>query len=343
MAHVEGMNRSPNSTLKTSSTGQKYWDDGSQRKAAAQAAAAQKQAAAARTGGGGGYVAPAAAPAPAPAAPAFDEEAYLAQLQAQMLAEQRARAQEAYNRNMGRIADAYNNGISALQGNLNTSKQQLGIARDASNKDITRDAESSLRAAYINNMMSKRDMRQNMSAQGLNGGAAESTMASISNNYGTSRNNIETTRNRNIEDLERTYNNNIAQAQMAYNQAAADLYSQKMAMEMQAENALNNMMDSYSSDVMSLVKSNPQFLSALNSAQANQAAYALDPTQATNIYSGVAMQQAAPTDAGSNYAQYLAQQALQANGVQTLRNNLSAMGFTPAQIAQYFAGIGLAA
>ena len=290
-----------------------------------------------RKSAGTGAVATAAAAPAAAAAPSVDLNAvwmaYLNDLKAQ--------AQAAYDRNMARISDSYNQGASTLSSNLSSSMDQLSRARDASNLGITRDAESSLKSAYINNMMARRDMRQNMSAQGLNGGAAESTMASLANNYGTSRNNIETTRNRSLEELERTYNSNVAQAQQAYNSALANLYAQKMQQEQQAENALTNFQSGYAANLSSLATSNADFLNALSGAVANQQAFTYDPTQATNIYNGVDLTQAAMGNDGNAYAQYLAQQQLQAQQTNALRAQLQAQGYNNAAINQYFAQIGL--
>lgn len=342
MAYIEGTVKKENGHMATASNGQKYWSNSPSTNTKAKAytlpdddweydaygnKVRRKSAGTTAT----------AAAAPAAATPTVDTNAiwmaYLNDLKAQ--------AQAAYNRNMERIQSSYNQGAQTLSNNLSSSMSQLAAARDASNLGITRDAESSLKSAYINNMMARRDMRQNMSAQGLNGGAAESTMASLANNYGTSRNNIETTRNRNLEDLERTYNANVASAQQAYNSAVANLYAQRMAQEQQAENALTNFQSGYASQLSGLATSNADFLSALKGAVANQQAFTYDPTEATNIYNGVNLTQAAMDGSDSNYAQYLAQQALQQQSANAYRAQLQAAGFNNAAINQYFAQIGL--
>lgn len=337
MAYIEGTIIGPGSHMATAKNGQKYVTASNAEKKLTY----PTQAKASSGGGGGGAVAvPVAAPAAVGGGGGGGGGVDLSAVWMNYLNSLRAQAQAAYDRNMARIAQSYDKGYSTLGDNLSSSMAQLAKARDASNLGITRDAEASLKSAYINNMMSKRDMRQNMSAQGLNGGAAESTMASISNNYGSSRNNIETTRNRNLEELERTYNANVAAAQQAYNSAVANLYAQRMQQEQQAENALTNFMSGFASNLSSLATSDSGYLAALNNAVANQQNFQYDPSQATNIYNGVNVQQAAAGDAGSNYAQYLAQQALQQNTA-LYRQQLQAAGYSPTAINQYFASIGL--
>ena len=143
------------------------------------------------------------------------------------------RIEDAYNASMGRVAQGYNTASGAYQKNLDST---LGILRDsynASRGEVTTDAERSLREAYINNMMRRRDLNQTMSAMGLNGGASESTMASMANQYGNARSTIEESRNRSLAELLRTRDQNVASAQQAYNTQLADLENQRLNMENQ--------------------------------------------------------------------------------------------------------------
>ncbi len=251
-------------------------------------------------------------------APAFDMAAYLSALRA----EQMAKAQAAYDRNMSRIASAYGSAANSLRGNLDSSISRLNAARDKSMNDVNSDAEDSLRQAYINNMMTRRNINQRLSAMGYNGGATETTMSSLENQYGKSRSGINETLNKNIANLDMTYGDNLAQAQQAYNSAMANLYLQRMQMEMQAENALNN---AETSAVNASMNIDGSYMSALQAALANQANYAYDASQATNDYVAGNAQQAQSASDAANYAKYLAQAQLEAsNGsnANTIRNNL---------------------
>lgn len=260
-------------------------------------------------------------------APSFDMAGYLSSLRA----EQMARAQAAYDRNMSRIASAYGSAANSLRGNLDSAIGRLNAARDKSMGDVRTDAEDSLRQAYINNMMTRKNLNQRLSAMGYNGGATESTMSSLENQYGKSRTGINETLNKNIKDLDMTYGDNLAKAQEAYNSAMANLYLQKMQMEMQAENALNN---AEASAVNSSMNIDGSYMSALQAALANQANYQYDPSQATNNFVAGNARQAESASGGTDYAKWMAQQLLSgSNNANDVMNYMIAQGI-PAQTVQ---------
>lgn len=275
--------------------------------------------------GGGGY-----------SEPAFDWGAYYAQLQA----EAQARADAAYERNMQRIASAYNSAAGNLKGNYSSTVDRLNAARDKSFGDVNKDAERSLQEAYINNMLTKKNLNQRLSAMGYNGGATESTMASLANQYGNSRNGINETLNDNISSLDMTYGDNLAAALQSYNSAMSNLDLQRMQLEMQAENARQNAMESAMSASFG---TNSSYLSALQAALQNQAAYTYDPTQATNDFVAGNVQQAQPTSESSDYAKWMAQQLLSSgNNANNVQNYLLSKGYTGQTIADIFRQLGVA-
>ena len=250
--------------------------------------------------------------------PEFDWAAYYAELQRQ--AQERANA--AYERNMARIADAYGAASGSLNSNYDATVNRLNAARDKSMGDVKTDAEDSLRQAYINNMMTRKNLNQRLSAMGMNGGATETTMSSLENQYGKSRSGINETLNKNISNLDMTYGDNLAAALQSYNSAKANLDLQRMQLEMQAENARQNAEASSMSGAMSI---DSGYVSALKQALANQANYQYDPSQATNEFVAGNAQQAQSAAAGSNYSKWLAQAQLDAsNGANAnqLRNKL---------------------
>ena len=260
------------------------------------------------SGSGGGYV----------AEPAFDWGAYYAELQAQA----QARANAAYERNMERIASAYGNAAGSLRGNYDSTVSRLNAARDKSMGDVRSDAEDSLRQAYINNMMTRKNLNQRLSAMGMNGGATETTMSSLENQYGKSRSGINETLNKNISNLDMTYGDNLAAALQSYNSAKANLDLQRMQLEMQAENARQN---AESSSMNAYMNIDSGYMSALQAALKNQANYQYNASQATNDFVPGQAQQAASASEGANYAKYLAQAQLEAsNGsnINQIRNNL---------------------
>lgn len=94
---------------------------------------------------------------------------------------------------------------------------------DYSTGQVNNAADKALQEAYINKMMTLKNLPQTLSAQGLNGGVAESTTAGLYNNYGNARNEIESERLDQIGALQQAYNNNMAQleAQRATGAAAS--------------------------------------------------------------------------------------------------------------------------
>ena len=258
------------------------------------------------SGGGGGTKASEPTYDPGYQASAFDWGAYYAQLQR----EAQERANAAYERNMQRIASAYSSAAGNLKGNYNSTVDRLNAARDKSFGDVNKDAERSLQEAYINNMLTKKNLNQRLSAMGYNGGATESTMASLANQYGNSRNGINETLNDNISNLDMTYGDNLAAALQSFNSAMSNLDLQRMQLEMQAENARQNAMESSMSASFGMDSS---YLSALQAALKNQSAYQYDPTAATNDFVAGNVQQAQSAADSANYAKYLAQAQLQAS------------------------------
>lgn len=107
-----------------------------------------------------------------------------------LLAQQQAARQAAYERTVAQQQASYEAGTQKVN--------------DAAN--------SALRDAYINKMQSQRTLGQVLSAQGLSGGAAESTLGSLYNSYASSRNQIEASRSDNLAQLAQTLQNNLAAA-----------------------------------------------------------------------------------------------------------------------------------
>ena len=218
------------------------------------------------------------------------------------LRQMREAAQNAYDRGMGALNSAYDSQMSSLRGNLDETRNQLTNQYNRSRDSISQDAENSLRQAYINKMLSQRNLGQQMSAQGLTGGASETTMANMLNNYGNARNNINTTQNNNLSNLEGNYSDNLSQAMQAYNSAVATANLQKAQQAMSLENALANNQISALGDYQTLLqRDNQNYLDLLKAAIQNGASFSYDPTEANNTFKAVALQQAANPALTTNY------------------------------------------
>lgn len=199
-------------------------------------------------GGGGGYsggtggVSEAPAVSAAPAAPDTNYmQRYIEQLQNAMAdaqanakaAQERAEAQLKAAQEAQRKAreEAYARGTAQQQTNYEYGRGQVNDATDAA-----------LRQAYINRMQQQRNLNQLLSAQGLNGGASETTTAGMLNNYANSRNALETERTAQLAKLMNTYQNNLTElANQKASGDAADLTAYQTNLGNLAANNANNM------------------------------------------------------------------------------------------------------
>jgi hypothetical protein len=172
-------------------------------------------------GGGGGD----SSPAPDPAAVA-----------ASIAAQMNSIAKKAYKRNKETIQTIYDTSKGTFDTNLANNNGQLEAQARYSRQLANADAEQAMREAYINQMLSRRDMGQWLASQGLTGGASETTRASLENAYQNARAQIDAERSRGVSDINMNYNNNIAQAIRQYNEQIAQLAQQKAQLEMQNEN-----------------------------------------------------------------------------------------------------------
>ena len=218
-------------------------------------------------------------------------------------------AQQAYEKNMAALNEAYGAYMAALADNLNSTKGTLRDSYDRSKKSIQQDAANSLKQAYINKMMSEKNIDQRMAAQGLSGGATETTRASMANNYGNARNEINTTTNNNLSQLEGQYNENLANAMSAYNQAVAQAQLQKAQQMMQLEDALMNNKIAALDDFYDLMGDTTNNYENSLAMVLNNKDMEFDPIEASNAVKAMELYQNNPAD-DRTYANLMA--ALQA-------------------------------
>ena len=219
-----------------------------------------------------------------------------------------------YGAALSALESAFGSQLDALAANLESTKKQLLDSYNRSKKNINDDAARSLKQAYINKMISQRNLGQQMSAQGLNGGATETTLAGMQNTYGNARNNINTTTARNLSDLEGNYNTNLAQAIQAYNTAVAQA-------QMQRASIMASILAGGGGGGMSSLGSGmSSYQDALAKAVQNSNDFTFDPTEAINNVRAKAVQQTAnPLLSDSNYAAW--QDYLNKSGAGQAANN----------------------
>lgn len=125
-------------------------------------------------------------------------------------------------------------------------QQKLRAATDLANKnaldvynsgkaELNANIENQLRELYIARMMADRALPVQMSAQGINGGAAESTIAGNRNQYQSNRNALYQDANAKLADLLKTYNTSVNSNEQNLAQQMADMKMKLAIMEAQAK------------------------------------------------------------------------------------------------------------
>lgn len=129
---------------------------------------------------------------------------------------------------------------------VDTVQQKLRDATDLANKnaldvynsgkaELNANIENQLRELYIARMMADRALPVQMSAQGINGGAAESTIAGNRNQYQSNRNALYQDANAKLADLLKTYNTSVNENEQSLAQQMADMRMKLAIMEAQAK------------------------------------------------------------------------------------------------------------
>lgn len=260
---------------------------------------------------------------------------YYAQAQAQAAAEaerlraqQEAIAKKAYKRNMSALQDAYSQKADLLKQNYDSTVGTLDTSYDNSKNNVNTQSNKALQEAYINRMLSQKNLAQNMSAQGISGGMSETTQAGLFNNYGNARNNIETTRSDNLADLEATHQNNLAAALQQYNNQMAQDAAQKAAYQMQLESDLANAIaNSYTGMYQNIPSLTEAYTTQMQALIDNQGSYTPVQATANNGFSAVDTQSALDGVNPNYYANYA--------------KKLKQLGYSDEQIVTALSGTGL--
>ena len=163
-----------------------------------------------RSSGGSSGGGSAAASYSAPAQSNDYMNSYISQMQSAMQAAQQAAA-DAQRRAEEQMRAAQEAQRRAREEAYQRSAAQQKANYEYGQGELNRATENALQQAYINRMLQQRNLAQQLSAQGLNGGASETTTAGMLNNYNNSRNALETERQNQLASLANTYQNNMAQ------------------------------------------------------------------------------------------------------------------------------------
>lgn len=225
---------------------------------------------------------------------------YLASLYAQ----RQQAAQDAYDRSKALLDDAYNTASGNYANIYNRGVGQLGKSYKNSLGKINTSADDAFREAYVNKVLAEKNLSQRLAAMGMSGGASESAMSELLNNYGNARNSIQRTLDTNMGDLETDYNANLTNLYNAYQSQMAGLDQQRASQLASLLNNLNNQLAGASEDYFSLLVKNPQLIQqALGTATANMNAFApAEQTVSNAINPTTVMQKNDMGDTATNYS-----------------------------------------
>lgn len=149
---------------------------------------------------------------------------------------------EQYNQLLAQSQAANQRILDALKANFDNSTQNVNANYDLQQKTSEQDSADALRQAYINYMMSRRNIDGDLARAGYTGGLAESNKARMYNNYGTNRNAIRTLLAQNLEKINTARNAELNDLQSQYNTALANqyqkYYDREMAIRQNLANAL---------------------------------------------------------------------------------------------------------
>lgn len=245
----------------------------------------------------------------------------------QALAAQKQNAQNAYNRNSAAINSMYSNRLGSLNDRYSEGRSALDSAHAAQQEAIRKAKEEAQRQAYISSMVAERDMQQNLSAQGLSGGASESTLAKLRNNYANNRNSNEEEYLNTSADIGIAYQNELANLENQYQQLQEALEAERAQAIMQNENSLAN------SEAATI----SQFVDHANSLDYLNAQSALNlaaQEKMAALNQQYALEQMEREQANKlNYAQFSNNLSERSDNFKTLKAYLRANGYTDEDIA----------
>lgn len=142
-----------------------------------------------------------------------------------------------YNSNSASIESEYANALKALGANLSDTENLLKSQYDTSQNTLEEQRRRALQEAYIQRMMEQKSLSDTLADYGLSGGATESVLSNLLNNYRGNRNSIENNATVALRDLLEKYNSNVASARERYNTALQQTQNNRL-------NAMRGLADS---------------------------------------------------------------------------------------------------
>ena len=150
----------------------------------------------------------------------------------------------AYDMNNASLDDYYNQVLAALGNNYADTESLLNGQLNTSQQALEDDRRRALQEAYISRMMQEKALADQLDAYGLTGGASESVMANLRNNYMNNRASVEEKTQASLKDLLQNYLSNLSNARQNYNQSLMSAEQNRLNAR---QNYANNLAESQAS------------------------------------------------------------------------------------------------
>ena len=147
----------------------------------------------------------------------------------------------AYNANYGSLNDSYLAALNALGLNYADTESLLNSRFANSQQALEDQRKRAMQEAYIARMMDQKNIEDYLGASGFSGGATESILSSLMNNYRSNRNKIEENTQNSLRDLLQNYLDNLSTARQNYNSGLLSAENNRLSA---AQNLANNLYES---------------------------------------------------------------------------------------------------
>lgn len=127
-----------------------------------------------------------------------------------------------YNASNTNLENYYQALLEALNKNYSDTEGLLNGQYSNSQQALEDQRKRALQEAYIARMLQEKGLADQLDAYGLSGGASESVLANLRNNYMNNRNSVEQNTQTSLKDLLQSYLSDTAKARQSYNQSLAD-------------------------------------------------------------------------------------------------------------------------
>lgn len=227
---------------------------------------------------------------------------------------------DSYNRSMGYVDQGFAEGNDATararDEAIELAAQLYAMGEETQNQRTEKD----LKGQYISYMNGLKNMNQRLSALGINGGAAETTLLGALNGYEANRTDLEEARASALGQLRQQQMQSDSEAQQAYLSKLADLISARTTQQLGVENTRSTNEGNYANMQQQAQNNFQNWASDLTGKKtSNESAYAdairqLAEMKNTSAYNSATLSNQAAQSKSDNYSSTGYTAALEALG-----------------------------